>query len=175
MVVKKKICVEQKKKVSVRKLPSLWKWRVLKTYGSLPHYVSRVLGRKYLNLSCIIESILLFIAVDLTIVGYVNFCHELKLNILYLTAVTTVLWLSSCKVLLQLLNLNLRLKCFWVRTTSLDYFHLFVYLFIKQSWLLNTEWLWKLTSIADLIMLNEFNLKLRQNSVYIQNLCTVMR
>ena len=156
----------RKRKYQSENFTKLVKMEGIKNLWSLPHYVSRVLGRKYLNLSCIIESILLFIAVDLTIVGYVNFCHKLKLNILYLTAMTTVLWLSSCKVLLQLLNLNLRLKCFWVRTTSLDYFHLFVYLFIKQSWLLNTEWLWKLTSIADLIMINEFNLKLRDKTVF---------
>lgn len=128
------MCGAEKESISQKTLQSLWKWRVLKTYGSLPHYVSKVVGRKYLNLLCIIESILLFIAVDLTIVGYVNFCNRLKLNILYFTAITTVLWLSSCNVLLQLLNLSLRLKCFWELLPLIIFIYLFIYLLSSHDY-----------------------------------------
>ena len=36
----------------------------------------QVVGRKYLNLSCIIEPVPLFVAVDLTIVSSANLCHK---------------------------------------------------------------------------------------------------
>lgn len=42
----------------------------------------------------------------------------------------------------------------------------YLYLFIKQSLLLNTEWLWKLTSSDDNV-LNEVNLKLKDKTMFI--------
>lgn len=75
--------------------------------------------------------------------GSVNFCRKRSW---ISSLVPTQQFKGSAKILLLFLSSGLRLKTFkWEELPS--------------TTAINTEWLWKLVFVADLVFLNEFNLK----------------
>lgn len=90
----------------------------------------------------------------------VTFCHKWRLSILIFT---TTLYFCGLVVV--------KFYCsFWTWAWDWNFSKwelCYLYLFIKQSLSLNTEWLWKLTSPSTHNVPNEVNLKLKYKTMFI--------